>query len=74
MGSSPTGQISRQAPQVVQAHAASGLRAKVSRGESLRPLVLSSMRLLISSAEGLSDLPVWVAGQTSWQRLHWMQA
>ena len=35
---------------------------------------LSSMRLLISSAAGERDFPVAVAGQTSWQRLHWMQA
>ncbi len=37
-------------------------------------IMFSSMRLLISSAAGLSALPVAEAGHTSWQRLHWIQA
>jgi hypothetical protein len=86
IGSSCTGQTSMHAPQVVQAHAASGESANCSSGFGLaapasKPGMLhvwlisfNSIRLLISSADGLSDLPVAVAGQTSWQRLHWMQA
>ena len=85
------GQTSMQAPQVVQAQAASGERANLRSGLGLgvpfskgagvkakglccAARSLSSMRLLISSAAGERDLPVAVAGQTSWQRLHWMQA
>ena len=35
---------------------------------------LMKKRLLISSVDGDSALPVACAGQTSWQRLHMMQA
>ena len=79
-----TGHTSMQAPQVVQAHAASGDSAKLSSGRGLSAPAsnpgrcfarwFSSIRLLISSAAGLKDFPVTAAGQTSWQRLHWMQA
>lgn len=46
---------------------AAGLSVK---GLGCAAMTFSSMRLLISSAAGLSALPVAFAGHTSWQRLH----
>ncbi len=71
------------APQVVQAQAASGESAKESSGLGLGapcsnavPLrELVQLHALVDLERGGAEaLPVAVAGQTSWQRLHWMQA
>lgn len=81
IGSLPTGQISTHAPQAVHAHSASGESVASSRvcGDAppaarRDPVASSTYRLLISSADGDRALPVTWAGQTSWQRLHMMQA